>query len=68
MITLYVYYYKFSCEFSCKGVKRICKKNFFFIILSKKFYWHIIIFYKIIKFVSIFYKICCKKYFIQNIL
>jgi len=60
-------------EFSCKFVKKICKKRFFPTIFSKNFNWQIIlswiiISYKIIKFASISYKICCEKCFIQNIL
>jgi len=59
--------------FSCKFVKKICKKSLFPAIFSKNFNWQVIlswviISYKIIKFVSISYKICCEKYFIQNIL
>jgi len=60
-------------EFSCKFVKRICKKKRFPAIFSKNFNWQVIpswitISYKIIKFASISYKICCEKCFIQNIL
>jgi len=60
-------------NFSCKFVKRICKKILFYTISSKNLNWQVIpswviISYKIIKFVSISYKICCEKYFIENIL
>ena len=60
-------------EFSCKSVKKNCKKRFFPAIFSKNFNWQVIpswviISYKIIKFASISYKICCEKCFIQNIL
>jgi len=60
-------------EFSCKFVKKICKKRPFPAIFSKNFNWQVIpswviISYKIIKFASISYKICCEKCFIQNIL
>ena len=60
-------------KFSCKSIKKICKKGLFSAIFSKNFNWQlipswVIISYKIIKFASISYKICYKKYFIQNIL
>jgi len=62
-----------TLEFSCKFVKKICKKRLFPAIFSNKFNWQVIpswviISYKIIKFASISYKICCEKCFIQNIL
>jgi len=64
-ILKYTFFYKF--------IQKIYKKRFFPVIFLKKFNsqiitsW-IIISYKIIKFTSTFYKICCEKYFIQNIL
>ena len=64
--------------FFYKFVKKNFKKRFFSAIFFKFIFlknlnWQInlswvIIFYKIIKFVSISFKICCEKYFIQNIL
>jgi len=59
-------------DFSCKFIKKICKKRLFSTIFLTIFWqvipsW-VIISYKIIKFVTISYKICCEKCFIQNIL